>query len=576
MKETLNIETERVDDIPLLLAHMQRINLAELLDKHIPVHGNRKGLSLGNVMMVWLSHILSEANHRMNHVQEWAVRRIEIVRGCGIKTFEARGMTDDHLADVLRALSSDIHWVAFEQELMGNLVRVYDLQKECIRVDTTTVSSYAEVNEEGLLQLGYSKDHRPDLGQLKVALASLDPLGMPVATEVLSGEKADDPVYLPIIARVSEGLGKKGLLYVGDCKMAALQTRATLQFQSDFYVCPLSSVQVPFDQLQREIDELRKKDTPVKNVEHVNDKNERMCIAQGYETRQELTAEVNGQMQTWTERRFLIQSTRLAEAATRSLQERVKKAEQALQNILVRKQEKPHLKTRTEIDKAIQDVIKDFRVEGFLDVTIQQEEIHERLIRAYRGKLSSPRQEVLFTISSERNEKALEYAISHLGWRVYATNQKTDALTLEQTVEAYRDEYRVERCFERLKGHPCSLAPMYVQRDDHRVGLVRLLTIALRVLTLLESVVRQNLEKQKREISGLYAGNPKRRTHQPTAERLLEAFSEVTLTIVRTPGFLQRHITALSSLQQDILALLGLTPVIYLQLTDNSSFPSGK
>jgi len=144
------------------------------------------------------------------------------------------------------------------------------------------LSSYAEVNEEGLLQLGYSKDHRPDLGQLKVALASLDPLGMPVATEVLSGEKADDPVYLPIIARVREGLGEKGLLYVGDCKMAALQTRATLQFQSDFYVCPLSSVQVPFDQLQREIDELRKKDTPVKNVERVNDKNERMCIAQGY------------------------------------------------------------------------------------------------------------------------------------------------------------------------------------------------------------------------------------------------------------------------------------------------------
>ena len=74
MKETLNIETERVDDIPLLLAHMQRMNIASLLDKHMPVHGNRKGLSLGNVMMVWLSHILSEANHRMYHVQDWVTR----------------------------------------------------------------------------------------------------------------------------------------------------------------------------------------------------------------------------------------------------------------------------------------------------------------------------------------------------------------------------------------------------------------------------------------------------------------------------------------------------------------------
>ncbi len=97
--------------------------------------------------------------------------------------------------------------------------------------------------------------------------------------------------------------------------------------------------------------------------------------------------------------------------------------------------------------------MKKYRVEGFLDITVHEEK-QEYSVRAYRGKLSSPRQEVLFTISSQRNEKALEYAISHLGWRVYVTNQKTDNLTLEQTVEAYRDEYCVERCFERLKGHP--------------------------------------------------------------------------------------------------------------------------
>lgn len=84
-----------------------------------------------------------------------------------------------------------------------------------------------------------------------------------------------------------------------------------------------------------------------------------------------------------------------------------------------------------------------------MDITIQ-EEIYERQIRAYRGKLSSLRQEVFFTISSQRNEKALEYAISHLGWRVSATNQKREYLTLEQAVEAYRDEYRIERCFERF------------------------------------------------------------------------------------------------------------------------------
>lgn len=569
MKETLNIETERVDDIALLLAHMQRMNISELLDKHIPVHGNRKGLSLGNVTIVWLSHILSEANHKMHHVQEWAMRRKEVLRGCGLNTLEVQDMTDDRLADVLRALSNDIHWSAFEQDLMGSLVRVYDMQKARIRVDTTTVSSYAEVNEQGLLQFGYSKDHRPDLPQLKLVLASLDPLGIPLATEVISGEKADDPVYLPIIKRVSEGLKREGLLYIGDCKMAALETRATIQFSKDFYLCPLSAVQVSSQQLQQEVDTLREKGEQLIRVERVNEKNERICIAQGYEMRRYLDSEMNGQIYTWAERRLLIQSTSGSEAAKLFLLERLKKAEQAIQELLVRKQGKLRLKTRVEVERAIQEVLKTFRAEDLLEVAIHEEK-REIPVRAYGGKLSAPRQEILFTVKSERVEKAIEYAISHLSWRVYVTNQEREYLPLEQAVEAYRDEYLVERCFERLKGHPFSLAPLYVQRDDHRVGLVRLLTIALRVLTLLEGVVRQHLQEQKRGLTGLYAGNPKRCTNQPTAERLLEAFHEVTLTIVRAPGFIQRHITPLSSLQQEILTLLGFTSVIYSQLVDDS------
>src|SRR5437764_9298841 len=89
-------------------------------------------------------------------------------------------------------------------------------------------------------------------------LATLDPLGMPLATEVLSGECADDPVYEPIIARVREGLQKTGLRYIGDCKISALLTRASIQYYGDFYLAPLSAVQMPSDRLQKEVDEQKK------------------------------------------------------------------------------------------------------------------------------------------------------------------------------------------------------------------------------------------------------------------------------------------------------------------------------
>lgn len=52
-------------------------------------------------------------------------------------------VTGDQLADVRHR--------AFEQEMMGHLVRVSALDACCVRLDTTTVSSDAEVSEEGLL-----------------------------------------------------------------------------------------------------------------------------------------------------------------------------------------------------------------------------------------------------------------------------------------------------------------------------------------------------------------------------------------------------------------------------------------
>ncbi len=200
-----------------------------------------------------------------------------------------------------------------------------------------------------------------------------------------------------------------------------------------------------------------------------------------------------------------------AQAAQKNLQERLHQAQQALQELTTRRQGKARLTERTQVEEAIKNLLTSFRVEGLLQVQIQ-EHVQERPVRAYRGRLSGIRQEVTFTPTSAREEKAIEQAMSALGWRVYATNQVSEHLNLEQAVEAYRDEYLVERNFSRLKGRPLGLAPLYVQRDDHRVGLVRLLTLALRVLTLLEGVVRQRLSEQKEELAGLFAGNPKRRT----------------------------------------------------------------
>ncbi len=114
---------------------------------------------------------------------------------------------------------------------------------------------------------------------------------------------------------------------------------------------------------------------------------------------------------------------------------------------------------------------------------------------------------------------------------------------------------------------------MYLERDDHATGLVRLLSIGLRVVTLLESVARRHLAEEGKSVAGLYAGQPTRRTTRPTTERLLAAFRELTLTIVEVASRVVCHLTPLSPLQERLLALLDCSPEIYLRLVTASSQP---
>ena len=114
----------------------------------------------------------------------------------------------------------------------------------------------------------------------------------------------------------------------------------------------------------------------------------------------------------------------------------------------------------------------------------------------------------------------------------------------------------IERGFHRLKGAPLALDPLFVKRDDQVVGLTNLLGLAVRLLTLVEFVVRRNLKQNQELLVGLLPQNPKKGIDNPTTERLLQVFRTVTLTIVHLPGQRIRHITPLTPLQIRILELL--------------------
>lgn len=168
---------ERVDDVPLLMHVLrERLQLDQTLDENLPRHGNGQGLSFGKVTVTWLSHILSEGDHFMSHVQLWANARPETLEQLLGQSVRDTDLTDDRLSEVLRHLSDDTFWYQIESSTNARMIRTYRLPRRQVHVDSTT----AKIDKQGvswLFRHGHSKDHRPDLSQFKVLLAALDPLG---------------------------------------------------------------------------------------------------------------------------------------------------------------------------------------------------------------------------------------------------------------------------------------------------------------------------------------------------------------------------------------------------------------
>jgi transposase len=473
----LDVHTERVDDIPLLFGIQKQLGIRQVLDEVIEVHGNRGGLSIGWLTTTWLSYILSEADHRMCEVEAWAASHRVTLTSLLPCEFCEKDFTDDRLASVLRYLSDDDTWQKIEVELGRKLLNVYDLTNEPLRLDSTTVCAYHQTDGNDLFRFGHSKDHRPDLPQFKVMLATLDPLGCPLATLTVAGNEADDGLYLPAIDSARKIVGCGGRLYIGDAKLASLNNRAAIDKSSDYYLTPLPMTGEIPELKVRLLNEFHAKKHPVETVSQspTNPGRSSSSVpkALGFEVLRMQVRKIDDEPHRWKERVLALYSPSLARTHRSALTARMARAEKEL-SALRRppKRGRRRYETEAELTEKVLAIISTHRVEGLFKIEYQKEE-SLRYVRAY--KRNSPRYEGghRYLIRFERNWQAIATERKRMGWRLYATNAPTTKLKLGKAIEVYRQSPTIERNFGRLKGRYLGIRPLYVQRQDHVIGLVR-------------------------------------------------------------------------------------------------------
>jgi len=572
----LRAEHERVDQIPLVSSLLIEMGMPGIIDQHYTPHGNHQSLSVGWLATIFLAYIITESNHKMVTVQKWANkhrRTLEVVTG---KTILPTDFADDRLGDVLRYLSQDELWWAIEKDLGQQTIRVYELdQIEIVRLDPTVGKAYHNEKKHTIFKKGRNKDGVIEV-QFKMMLGVLDALGLPLAADVVSGDTTDDPLYVPIYHRIRETLGKVGLLYIGDCKMGALETRGTIVDGGDFYLSPLAMTGNIPDLLDEQLDEVmageiepahifQPEDLPTDSAESPDPE---LSIARGFEIeREQETILEDGTVVTWTERLGIVQSKAFAEVREKAWERRIAKAIEEIEALTpLPGQRKRQFREETPLREAVDKILDHYRVVEYLDIRLERR-VTTKKIRAYRDRPARTEEQIRYQVHVARREQIIAQAKQRLGWRMYATNTSQERLNLTAIVLAYRDQYIAERPFARLKGAILNMLPLYVQLEKHALGMIRLLTVALRVLIVLEFVVRRSLAEKNETLSGIYDGNPKRSTAWPSAELLLRAFEDITSTTLWRGDCLKNWLlTPLNEWQVRILALLHIPISIYTQL----------
>ncbi len=567
-KAKLRIESERVDELPIILEFSKQMRVADAIDQIVGKgHGNRTGLSYGRLAWGLMGAIATQRDHRLNHVEAWAVAHRPTLQAALGEEVGEKDFTDDRLADLLWVLGDPEGEVgqALEEQVGQHLVRAYQLPTAVGRADTTSVSVYHNGKaSEGLLAFGHSKDRRPDLRQFVEVLGTLDPAGVPLVTSTLAGNQADDGVYWPTWQRMERIIGHPQWLFVGDSKLHSAETVARIQRAGGWFLAPLPlKGHVP----QEVTAWLRQAPQHPAPLRLPDAKGKLRVVGHGFaaERRVSWTDPETGEVVEVPERVFMVRRTRLRNQQLQDLSRRLERAEAALKAYHGKRTPEP-----AAVEAALQAIVEQHRVTDFLSVKVSwKSEPQEKWLGRGRPGPNRAKQRIEHyraRVVVRRRATALAAFNQQAGWRPYATNAPQARLSLQQAVENYAGQWQPEHGFHRIKGGMLQVAPIFLRTDRHIRGLLLIVTLVLRLLTLIEFVARRTLAAEGATLSGLYAGAPQKATARPTAERLLAAFAGITLYTVHIGTLLHRQLSQLTALHKQILQYIGLPLSVYTAL----------
>jgi len=525
--------TQRLDHLGIVAGICDEIDLVGHIDRLVPAP--RRLVSVGQGVKALILNALGFVGRPLYLTPEFfAHKPVEMLVGSGIS---AEMLNDDSLGRALDALFEAGLTEVFAQ-VASHSLRHFGIEHRFVHLDFSSFHLHGEYDREveeapGVIRItqGYSRDHRPDLKQVVVALITTYRSALPTWIQALDGNTSDTQAVPRMVRTYIQQLSKEECPYfVVD---SALYSAENLRALADL----------------RWVTRVPKRLALVQHLETVVE----------VEVMQESSLPGYRYLEvgTWygeVRQRWLVVYSEAAArqdqaALARAIQKEREKAEQAMRR-LARKT----FPSEEALSQAVTQTAQKWQYHQ-VTFTVQPRPHYEQRGRP-RAETTPVRMDWrLATWCIERDEGAIAQAQARCGKFVLATNElDATALPAEMLLEAYKGQgVGPERGFRFLKDPLFFADSLFLKSPRRIMALIMVMGLALLIYALAEHKVRQELAARGKAIPS-QVGKP---TQRPTMRRIFQLFEGIDVVVIQTPQGVRRQVTNLTDLHRCVLYLLG-------------------
>jgi transposase len=525
--------------IPILDQVIQRLGLSEQLTAAM---GQAR---YAEAILLLLKNVVIERN-ALYAIREWAAQ------------FDPALVYGGHYGDDVLARALDRLFETDRASLLTRVVlhavKAYAVDLTQIHQDTTSVEltgAYTKQRSRAVRLLrGHSKGHRPDLLQLVYELSVTRDGAVPVLFKAHDGNRTDDTLHWENWQTLRGILGRSDFLYVADSKLCVNKTLMNIDRNQGRFITILPRTRGEMEEFRYRLEAslVRWEKVWAKRSSRQRKRIDLYEVASGLYQMQE---------------GFRLYWFRSSEKARRDWNEREEKIGAAMDRLraLADPAGKHKPKTEKALRRKVDAILSGF--EPWIQVDIALEKVERfRQVRRGRSSANTTYRKVAHwvpTIRYTRNENAILQSAAMDGIFPLATNTSLDALAV---LRAYKYQPKLEKRHALLKSG-LKVAPIFLKKNDRIEALMFVYFLAQLVCALIERQLRNAMREHG--LSDIQILPEERPSASPTTEQLIRVFGPCTrhLLLSQEGKLVQTFSHPLSSIQEQILSLLSISPSVY-------------